>query len=289
MADKKISALTSASTPLAGTEVLPVVQSSATVKATVENVFNATQPSGTAYGVVALNASKQAATSTGLKWQSSSLAINAGANAPNYNVEVVGSFRFQDTFAQNGYELSAGSTNILTSYNRTTGTWLTLRQRALTHEFYCDGSLGVTFTQLGGITSTAVYSTVVGGTNRDLFVDNAGVIGYVSSIRDSKINIVNFDNVQWLLDLNPVSFNYRGKNESGEYTSEASGELQYGLIAEDVESINPDLCFYDINEDGQKLLRGVSYSKLIAPMLKLIQQQQSQIENLQAQIAALKK
>jgi hypothetical protein len=43
MADKKISALTSATTPLAGTEVLPIVQSSATVKVatndlTVRNV-----------------------------------------------------------------------------------------------------------------------------------------------------------------------------------------------------------------------------------------------------------
>ena len=43
MADKKISALTAASTPLAGTEVLPIVQSSATVKVatndlTVRNV-----------------------------------------------------------------------------------------------------------------------------------------------------------------------------------------------------------------------------------------------------------
>jgi hypothetical protein len=32
MADKKISALTSATTPLAGTEVLPIVQSGTTVK-----------------------------------------------------------------------------------------------------------------------------------------------------------------------------------------------------------------------------------------------------------------
>ena len=32
MADTKISALTSATTPLAGTEVLPIVQSGATVK-----------------------------------------------------------------------------------------------------------------------------------------------------------------------------------------------------------------------------------------------------------------
>lgn len=38
MADKKISQLTAASTPLAGTEVLPVVQSSATVQVSVANL-----------------------------------------------------------------------------------------------------------------------------------------------------------------------------------------------------------------------------------------------------------
>lgn len=38
MADKKISALTGASTPLAGTEVLPIVQSGATVKVSVANL-----------------------------------------------------------------------------------------------------------------------------------------------------------------------------------------------------------------------------------------------------------
>ena len=41
MADKKISALTGAATPLAGTEVLPIVQSGATVKATVANIVGA--------------------------------------------------------------------------------------------------------------------------------------------------------------------------------------------------------------------------------------------------------
>jgi len=38
MADKKISALTGATTPLAGTEVLPIVQSGATVKVSVANL-----------------------------------------------------------------------------------------------------------------------------------------------------------------------------------------------------------------------------------------------------------
>jgi len=38
MADKKISALTAATTPLAGTEVLPIVQSGSTVKVSVDNL-----------------------------------------------------------------------------------------------------------------------------------------------------------------------------------------------------------------------------------------------------------
>ena len=38
MADKKISALTASTTPLAGTEVLPIVQSSTTVKVSVANL-----------------------------------------------------------------------------------------------------------------------------------------------------------------------------------------------------------------------------------------------------------
>ena len=40
MADKKISALSSATVPLAGTEVLPIVQSGATVKVSANGLFN---------------------------------------------------------------------------------------------------------------------------------------------------------------------------------------------------------------------------------------------------------
>ena len=40
MADKKISQLTAASTPVAGTEVFPIVQSGSTVKATIDDLFD---------------------------------------------------------------------------------------------------------------------------------------------------------------------------------------------------------------------------------------------------------
>jgi hypothetical protein len=77
MADKKISALTAAATPLAGTEVFPIVQSSATVKATIANVQAAPVAAGTANGVQYLNASKVPSTGTQLNFDSTNLGLGA--------------------------------------------------------------------------------------------------------------------------------------------------------------------------------------------------------------------
>jgi hypothetical protein len=61
MADLKISQLTGATTPLAGTEVVPLVQSSTTKKVSVENLVNGyaanTNPTFSAFGAAAQNIS----------------------------------------------------------------------------------------------------------------------------------------------------------------------------------------------------------------------------------------
>jgi len=137
----------------------------------------------------------------------------------------------------------------------------------------------------GSITTAAVYGDTVGATNRDLFIDNTGLIGYVSSIRASKTNIESIDDVSWLRNLTPVSFHYRRRNEDGTYSDEADGTLDYGLIAEDVEPVAPEMCFYDM-VDGEPQLRGVHYSKLIAPMLRYIQQLEQRIAALEERINA---
>jgi hypothetical protein len=142
------------------------------------------------------------------------------------------------------------------------------------------------FTATGGFTCAGIYNTTVGATNRDVFVDNGGVVGYVSSLRASKTNIANLTDTSWLYQLNPVTFNYRKKDEEGNYTDETDGDIQYGMIAEDVEQVRPDLCFYD-EVDGQQELRGIQYSKLVPVMLKALQEQQQMIETLQAKVAAL--
>ena len=135
----------------------------------------------------------------------------------------------------------------------------------------------------GKVTFANVYDTTVGGTNRDLFIDSTGLIGYVSSIRESKTDIVTLDDVSWLSALSPVSYRYRKRNADGTYSDEADGVTDYGLIAEDVEAVRPELCFYDM-VDCEPQLRGVTYSKLITPMLRYIQQLEQRIAALEERL-----
>jgi len=145
------------------------------------------------------------------------------------------------------------------------------------------GGTLMTFANDGKISAGGIYTNTVGATNRDVFVDNTGLIGYVSSIRESKTDIVTLDDVSWLSALSPVSYRYRKRNADGTYSDEADGVTDYGLIAEDVEAVRPELCFYD-QVDGEQQLRGVTYSKLITPMLRYIQQLEQRIAALEERL-----
>lgn len=143
----------------------------------------------------------------------------------------------------------------------------------------------VRFDENGDVYMYYVYNSIVGGTNRDLFIDSSYKLGYVSSTRASKMDIEGLSDVSWLSALDPVQFKYR-KREDGTYTNEPDGGLQYGLIAEDVEVINSNLVFYDETENGSEL-RGVNYSKLVVPMLKALQEATTKIEELTARVVEL--
>ncbi len=103
------------------------------------------------------------------------------------------------------------------------------------------------------------------GSNKGSFADNNGKIGYIASSARYKDDIFDMEEVDWLYNLRPVNFTYK---------SDEIKKKQYGLIAEEVEKVNPDFVHY--NNDGR--VETVSYSQLIAPMLKAIQDQQALIE-----------
>jgi len=128
---------------------------------------------------------------------------------------------------------------------------------------------------------------ITGGTTRTMQIRSDGLVGYITSIRASKANIISIETSNWLNQLNPVNFNYRKRDEDNNYTNDLHSELEYGLIAEEVEAINSDMVFYDIKEDGSKELRGVSYEKLIIPILKLVQELSKQNEELSNRLIKL--
>ena len=120
-----------------------------------------------------------------------------------------------------------------------------------------------------------VYNNTAVATTRILYIGSDYRIGGISSIRESKKNIQNLSNVNWIYSLNPVTFNYRKKDEQEQYTDEIYDELVYGLIAEDTQPIADFL----INYNDKKEMIGIEYMRLITPMLKAIQEQQTQIES----------
>jgi hypothetical protein len=159
-------------------------------------------------------------------------------------------------------------------------------------EFYSGNSvLALTLNNSQQMVALPTYSVTVGATNRDLYIDNTGLIGYVSSLRAAKTEIDPITDTSWLHALTPVSFKYRKKAEDGKsYTNEIDGDIQYGMIAEDVAAVRPDLCFYDdvadLDENGEKTetthkeLRGIQYSKLIPVLLKEVQKLRAELNQM---------
>ena len=130
----------------------------------------------------------------------------------------------------------------------------------------------------GKLYSAPTYGNAV-GTPRSVFIDSDGCFGGLSSIRASKTNIQSFD-TNWIYDLNPIQFNYRKKDENEQFTDEFNNELFYGLIAEEAELVNKELCTYN-----NKVLIGIEYSKLVPVLVKAIQEQQIQIQELKNKLS----
>ena len=83
-----------------------------------------------------------------------------------------------------------------------------------------------------------------------------------------------------ILKLNPVSYfwNENGKKKGG------NAQLQYGLIAQEVEKVLPNI----VNSDSETY-KSVNYNELIPILLKNAQDQNIKIKELQKEIELLKK
>jgi hypothetical protein len=120
--------------------------------------------------------------------------------------------------------------------------------------------------------------TTGSATGSNVLIDTNGQLGTVSSSRRYKEDIRDMGTASdRLLQLRPVTFRYKKPYDDG------SKPLEYGLIAEEVAEVYPDLVVY--NNAGE--VESVQYHKLPAMLLNEVQKQHGLNQEQQAQIARL--
>ena len=124
-----------------------------------------------------------------------------------------------------------------------------------------------------GVQTTAyiagIFGSTVMGDGLPVYVDGNGLLGTVVSSRRFKEQIEDMgDSTSPLMKLRPVTFLYRPEYSRGHRT------LQFGLIAEEVAEVYPELVAYD--KDGQPYT--VRYQYLAPMLLNEVQKQYRRAE-----------
>ncbi len=124
-----------------------------------------------------------------------------------------------------------------------------------------------------------VNTTSVSGGGADFVtVDlTTGLLGHASSSRRYKEEIKPMDDVsEALFALKPVTFRYKKDIDK-------SQSLQYGLVAEDVAQVDPDLAI----RDGKGQIENVRYSAVNAMLLNEFLKEHKKVEELKNTVASL--
>jgi hypothetical protein len=292
MANTKISALSSASLPLVGTEVLPIVQSGATVKATVANITGAGAYSGafttlSATGVTTVQAGTvllPAITTTG---DTNTGIFFPAADAIATTVGGVEGTRLTSTGLGIGITPTvkldvAGTSRISNSANSTVSNFIATNASFTTQvvQVLTTKAAGTDFTLFRGVVnnSATVVFNVFGNGN---VTNTNNSYGAISDVK-LKENIV--DATPKLANLMQVKVkNYNLKNDPS--------HKQLGVVAQELEQVFPAMVeeTIDRDADGNDLgttTKSVKYSVFVPMLIKAVQEQQDLIASLTARLDA---
>ncbi|SRR6266567_1251803 len=115
------------------------------------------------------------------------------------------------------------------------------------------------------------------GTQEAVFVDQFNVVGITASSRRFKHDIQPMDKAsEAILALKPVTF---------KYNADKNGRTQYGLIAEEVATVNPDLVVQ--HKDGE--ISTVRYEQVNAMLLNEFLKEHKKVQNLETTVAQQQK
>jgi len=238
--------------------------------------FSTTGSALTGFGVNALAANTSGSGNTALGYGALAANTTGSGNTSLGYGSLLANISGSDTTAL-GYEalnnLTSGSNNVAIGY--LSGSTLTAGSNNI---YVGDQNTGVTSSdsgiiRIGSTTATnatyiqGIYDKTYGGTNSAVYIDNTGKLGTPSSSIRYKENI---DTIRGSSDrfmqLRPVTFNYK---------SDETKRRVYGLIAEEVAELYPELINY--NEDGEP--ESIQYHLLDAIMIKEIQKNRRAAHN----------
>jgi hypothetical protein len=228
---------------------------------------NTTGNANTAIGVGALykNTTGTGNTATGMAalgsnttgFANTAIGVSALLNATgNYNVALGNSA---------GEFLSTGDNNIDIGYNV-----LGVKGESNTIRI---GNTDITATYIGGISG----QIVVGDTA--VFVDSNGKLGTMTASTRFSDDIKPIDKAsEAILTLKPVTFRYKKEIDP-------KGIRQFGLIAEEVEKVNPDL----VGRDEKGKVYSVRYDAVNAMLLNEFLKEHGKVEKLETTVARQQK
>ena len=126
-----------------------------------------------------------------------------------------------------------------------------------------------TATFISGINNSKVTGAAV-------YVTATGQLGVLASSERYKIDIESLGaSTQRLEQLRPVSFHLK---------ADPAGAIQYGLIAEEVDKVYPEL----VIRDDKGVIQGVRYDELAPMLLNVVQQQNATMKAQAEDLAAVK-
>jgi hypothetical protein len=125
-----------------------------------------------------------------------------------------------------------------------------------------------------------IYNSEIGSDEKKVvYITPLGQLGIGSKTPGQLVNIKPLNaNTNKLMKLTPISYNYKSKNNKNK-------PLQYGLKMEDIVKEFPELAHY--NEEGKPY--AVNYDFLSSLMLKMLQEEHENIQQLKEMIMSLKK
>jgi hypothetical protein len=226
---------------------------------------NTTGNTNTAVGVEALNRNTTASSNTAVGYEALAFTTTGGNNTA-LGANALGSASGTNNIGIGtaaGFNIAGGSNNIDIG-NRAPGNESnTIRIGDITKQ---------TATFIAGINGATVSS----GTQ--VFVDASGQLGTLTSSVRFKEDVETMGEASHdLMKLRPVVFHYKAPYDDGSHL------LQYGLIAEEVAKVYPDLVQYDAK--GQPFT--VRYHSINMMLLNEIQKQKAQLDEQEARIQKL--